>query len=349
MIAESSERPSARRWNWADVQHFLRVEYLPFAMSLPLLGAASVSGRISLGRIIALLGAALAFHIYTGITNDLADLPLDRTQPMRAEYPLVKGTIRPWQALMIALIQIPIAAALTALQNGGAWAYAALGLGLVSITVYNVWGKRTPFPVVTDLVQGIAFASMALYGAAVSGSITPVTWIVFVSIVAWMMQTNLLGGLRDLASDYNHGARTTPILLGARPKDSGQIHPRAMRVYAYEWETVMIGLGALVLILNPFGYAPALQAIVAAVFVVFSGVALWLLSAFFESAVDYPTMISVGKLQMLSSSILILILFGPALDVGFLILLAVVFALGMLRYEGGPARAFLRRKLSRQN
>lgn len=347
MIAESSDRPVAKRWSWADIRHFLRFEYLPFAISLPLLGASSASSRLGFEQIVALACTALAFHIYTGLTNDLADLPLDRTQPMRAEYPLVKGTIQPWQALVVALVQIPIAAALTALQNGSVWAYAALGLGLVSITVYNVWGKRTPFPIATDLVQGVAFASLALYGAAAIGGVTPLTWIVFASIVAWMMLTNLLGGLRDLSSDFNHGARTTPIQFGARPQGNGQLHPRPMRVYAYEWEAVMIGLGMLALILNPFGYAPALQLVVTIAFLSFSGVSAWLLSVFFESAIDYPAMISIGRLQLLSSSTLILVLFGPYLDVGFLILLAIVFVLGMLRYDARPALAFLRQRLFR--
>ena len=328
MIADTRHRSSAKRLTWPDIQHFLRFEYLPFAMSLPLLGAASVSPGPAPAQIAALIGAAAAFHVYTGITNDLADLPLDRTQPMRAEYPLVKGTIRPWQALVVALVQIPIAIALTIWQRGSAWAYAAFGLGLVSITFYNVWGKRTPFPIATDFAQGVAFASLSLYGAAVVGDMTPLTPIVFAAVTTWMMLTNLLGGLRDLPSDFNHGARTTPIQFGARPAGDGQTHPRSLQVYAYLWSWVMIGLALLALLFNPFGYGPVTRLIVAAAIVLLGFVSLRLLSAFFKAASDYPTMIAVGRLQMPSSSTAILVLFGPYLDVGFLIALVTVFAVG---------------------
>jgi len=75
-------------------------------------------------------------------------------------------------------------------------------------------------------------------------------------------------------------------------------------------------------------------------------VSLRLLAAFFEAAFCYPTMIAVGRLQMLSSSTAILVLFGPRLDVGFLIVLVIVFALGMWGYDARPALRFLRRRIA---
>ena len=346
MVANTRERSVARRWSWSDLVRFLRFEYLPFALTLPLIGAASVSAQLTLLQMIGLLGVAAALHVFISIENDIIDLPLDRTHPERANYPLVKGTIRPGQALAIALIQIPIALALTLLLGGKLWAYAAIGLSVAIMTIYNVWGKRAPFPPLTDMVQGIGFGVISLYGAAAIGDMTPLTFVVFVSVVAWMMLTNLFGGLRDLASDFDHGARTTPIQFGARPAGDSQTHPRSMQVYAYLWSWAMIGLALLALILNPFGYAPVARLIVTAAIVLLGLVSLRLLAAFFEAAFCYPTMIAVGRLQMLSSSTAILVLFGPRLDVGFLIVLVIVFALGMWGYDARPALRFLRRRIA---
>ncbi len=344
MVADTSKRPAAGRSTWSDLRRFLRFEYLPFAMSLPLLGAASVSARLTLQQMLGLLGAALALHIFISIENDVVDLPLDRTQPERAEYPLVKGAIRPWQALAIALLQIPVAVALTVLLGGSVWAYASIGLSALMMTVYNVRGKRAPFPPVTDVVQGIGFAAISLYGAAVIGNPTRLTVIVFASVVTWMVLVNLLGGLRDLSNDLNRGMRTTPILFGARPHgDGGQTHPRSMRVYAYCVQAILIGLALLALAFNEFDYAPPARIGVAAVSLVLGFGALRLLVAFFAAAGDYPTMMALGSLQMLASSVAIVVLFVPYLDAGLLIAIVLVFAWALRGYDPRPAFAFLRR------
>ncbi|MGH2592280.1 MAG: UbiA prenyltransferase family protein [Anaerolineae bacterium] len=312
-------------------------------MSLPLLDAASVSARLTLPQLMGLLGVTVALHVFISIENDVVDLPLDRTHPDRAEYPLVKGTIRRRQALVIALLQIPIALALTVLQGGGVWAYAAVGLSVVMMTIYNVWGKRASFPPLTDVAQGIGFGALSWYGAAIVGNPTRLTLIVFASVVTWMALVNLLGGLRDLTNDLNSGMRTTPILLGARPTHTGQTHPRRMRVYACCVQALLIGLAALALIDNEFGYGPAVWAGVAVVALWLGFAALRLLAAFSEVAHDYPTMLAVGRLQMLASSGSILVLFVPHLDAGLLLALLIVYRLASREYDPRPALRYLRR------
>jgi hypothetical protein len=127
--------------------------------------------------------------------------------------------------------------------------------------------------------------------------------------------------------------RTTPILLGARPTHAGQTHPRSMRVYAYTWQGVMIGLALLALIGNPLGYESAIQAVVAVAILLLGCAALWLLALFSRAASDYATMIAVGRLQMLASSLPIVALYAPYLDVAPLLALLLVFIVGVRRND----------------
>jgi 4-hydroxybenzoate polyprenyltransferase len=343
MAANTEKRPRTAHWSWADVRRFLRFEYLPFAVSLPLIGAASVSPRLTLPQLIGLIGVAAALHVFISLENDIFDLPLDRTHPDRADYPLVKGSVQLWQALIVALLQIPIAVALAAWLGGGSWAYAAIGLSAAMMTIYNAWGKRAPVPPVTDLIQGFGFAAICLYGAAGIGRPTRLTAILFASVVTWMVLVNLLGGLRDLANDLHHGMRTTPIWFGARPMQSGQTHPRSMQVYAYGLLAILIGLALLTLVFDEFGYAPAARVGVTIGVLALGAFALRLLAAFFAAAYDYPTMISVGRLQMLAMSLMIVALFVPYLEAGPFVAIVVVFAWAISRLDARPAIRFLRR------
>ncbi|NTW00781.1 MAG: UbiA family prenyltransferase [Oscillochloris sp.] len=60
-------------------------------------------------RTLGLLGVAAAFHAFAYVHNDVCDLELDRTQPLRTEYPLVRGDISPRAALAVALACVPAA------------------------------------------------------------------------------------------------------------------------------------------------------------------------------------------------------------------------------------------------
>ena len=146
----------------------IRFKALGFTLVMPLLGAATASAYPGLAgdKVPALMGAALSYHLFSYILNDVIDLPVDRTEPLRAGYPLVKGMIEPWQALGLALVQIPLAGVFTAMAGGSYQAYVILGASFALMAAYNVWGKSSIFPPVTDLIQGLAWGGLTLYGAA---------------------------------------------------------------------------------------------------------------------------------------------------------------------------------------
>jgi 4-hydroxybenzoate polyprenyltransferase len=239
---------------------FIRLHQLFFSSLCVLLGAASVRRELTIGELSALLGVMLCFHIYTYVVNDVIDLPIDRTQPQRQHDPLVRGTIRPWQALLFALAQPALTIPLT-MWLGATWrAHVTLAGGFVLMGAYNLWGKRCPFPPLMDAVQGLAWASLAVYAALAFGTeLTTLTWVVASWLAVFTLFFNgIHGPLRDFTNDFARGARTTAIFLGARPAHgSTEIYfPFAVGAYASVVLALLIGISTAVMIRNDFGYGP---------------------------------------------------------------------------------------------
>lgn len=173
MLGRLAEAAASQAGFW---YRFIRFPVIGASALLPLVGAATVAPHLPTGQIAALLSIAVTFHIYAYVLNDVADLPVDRTEPLRSAYPLVRGTIQPGQALAFALLQIPLALALTAWRGGGPFAYAALTASFGLMTVYDLWGKRLRFGPLTDLIQGLSWGAHLIYGAALTaGAANPLT------------------------------------------------------------------------------------------------------------------------------------------------------------------------------
>ena len=212
---------------------FLRFEYLVFALLLPVLGAASILPSLTGRYVLWLLASAFCFHVFISVQNDIVDLKLDRTDPRRRDHPLVNGMVSVKFASVLVLLQIPLLVALSLWRGLDDLLLVSIVLVLGMMCIYNLWGKRNPFPIGTDLVQGLGFGGIALYGAASAGTPNASSAMVFWGVVLWMMQTNLLGGLRDLRTDYQFAAVTTPISLGSQYTRQGYFLSTPTKVYAY--------------------------------------------------------------------------------------------------------------------
>jgi len=248
-----------RAWSAVvTVDRFTRLHLLFFTAMWLLLGVASGVRATSAAQLAALVGIVVCFHVYAYVLNDVIDLPIDRTHAGRQHDPLVRGVIRPSQALWLALVQPLLTVPLTWWLGGGWPAQAMLLAGFALMGAYNLWGKRCPFPPLTDAVQGLAWGSLAIYGASVMGA-TPnaLTWMVVAYATVFTMFINgIHGSLRDLSNDLATGARTTALYLGARPaaaERAGQI-PAALAVYAWAILAALIGLNGTVMLRNDFGY-----------------------------------------------------------------------------------------------
>jgi 4-hydroxybenzoate polyprenyltransferase len=302
----------AQTKNWDTFTIFLRFEYLSVAVIFPLIGSATATAPLTGFQLLGILGGAFAFHIYVSLLNDIIDLPLDRTNPARAAYPLVSGRISVNTALAITLIQIPIAAAVIYWQSGPAAAYLSMAVAFGMMTIYNIWGKRSPFPPAIDVIQGIGFSSLALYGAALTGVLTPLSWLAFALGVIWMVIINLLGGLRDLHTDLAFGVNTSPIYFGMRPHGKEETLPAFVPYYGYFLQLLMI-IGGILMILW-IGYPVWLSIVLGIVSVLGGAIALFFLITMFHAVTrDYDVMVLAGLRYIGTSAASLFLTLLPAL------------------------------------
>jgi 4-hydroxybenzoate polyprenyltransferase len=310
------------------LRQFIHFSVLGFSIILPLLGAATVSSRLTSYQVLGLIGAAVTFHIFAYVLNDVIDLPLDRTQPLRAGSPLVQGKIQPWLAQVVALFQIPLALAFTYLLAPSSLAYVAIGSAFILMTAYNVWGKRIAFPPLTDVIQGLGFGAMVLYGAAaIPGRPSGILVVIFAFVIVFIVMINgIHGSLRDLANDLNYGARTTAILLGVRPSGiNGLILPLRFRLYALALQVLLIGIILIPLFYNWFGYPLMTWTITIGILLIFILLSLILLVVSAGSIDNRSRLNFLGMLHISISLSSLLVLFAAYLSSGVLELVLVIY------------------------
>ncbi|MEO8083115.1 MAG: UbiA family prenyltransferase [Ardenticatenales bacterium] len=336
-------RPAGRLVRAArDVDGLLRVHFVFFSALLPVLGGVSVRRTLSPGAIAALVAIGLCFHVFAYVLNDVVDLPIDRTQPLRRRDPLVRGVIRPGQALGLALAAVPLGLALTlAPPLRGGWAAAiALCVGFGCMAVYDVYGKRAAFPPLTDAVQGVAWGSLAVVGAlAVGGPTTAGTWVAAAHAALFILLINgIHGGLRDLANDVAGGARTTAIVFGARPRAAGGIDvPPAVAAFAFTVTALVLAVDGAAVWGNAFGYDGATRQAMLAVVGALAVLALGLLGAVLR---PHGVVFQVGfRLQMFLLLMLLPIVFFPSLSPAVRWTLGVLLALSVVAFFVGAEDA----------
>ncbi len=247
------------------VAQFVRLSALGVTVFFPLLGAASsLAGVPPRWRpLLAILVVAVLFHVFAYVFNDVVDLPVDRTAPARASSPLVRGAVRPGPALALALALVPLIVLVAWWSAAGLRGVGAMLAACCLMAIYNLWGKRGPFPPLTDLAQGLGWASLTLYGAMVGGGQSAVTgWVLAFVAVYILMANGIHGSIRDLRNDHRHGVRSTAILLGARPGPGTAILlPGAVVAYVFALQALLAGLVLAPLLRDDPGYAPVARAV----------------------------------------------------------------------------------------
>lgn len=214
---------------------FIRISTIGFTLLLPLLGVASSNQELTHGTMLLMVSIGLVFHIFAYVLNDVVDLWLDQTEPLRADSPLVQGAITRRHAVWLALFQPPLAFAIASLAGVTLEALYMLGAAFLSLMIYNLYGKRCPLPPLTDIIQAVGWCALVLFGAFV---FTPrvqanTMWLLAYIFVYILLINGIHGGVRDLANDLAHHARTTAIWLGARPPGHGSSTKLTLRLTAY--------------------------------------------------------------------------------------------------------------------
>ncbi len=250
-------------WRFLDgLGRFIRLRYFGFTSSIVLMGAAGADGSPTAQQLAGLVAAALSFHAFAYIHNDVIDLPIDRTEPARARDPLVAGTITPRTALWLAALQPPLLCLIAWWQGAPLPAYLALGAALILMSLYNLFGKRNPFPPLTDIVQGAAWSCLAIYGSLVMiGAVHGLSLIAASCAFGIILLINgIHGGLRDLRNDMAHGMLNTAMLLGARPRGAQEVEStRAVQAFAWCAFAVYVAPPTWALLEGQFQYPAPVQ------------------------------------------------------------------------------------------
>ena len=333
-------RSASRMWAWIQaIDRFVRLYILFFPVSCVLLGAASVPHDITLGQLGALVGVATCFQIYTYAFNDVIDLSIDRINPARRQDPLVRGVLTPRQAVMIGVVQPLLAIPLTMALGAGAEAYVTLAASFALMGAYNVWGKRCPFPPLTDAVQGLAWSGLSVYGAqAIGVAPTALTWWLAAYLTVFTLLFNgIYGPFRDLISDFAAGAKTTAIVFGARPASAGRRRyvPTVLSVYAWCLLVLLVGMNAVLMFRNDFHYGTSTWVLTACIVGALNVWAVLLQPQVLhprESAADVA-----WRLQMFILMTVLPIAFFASAGAGILLTLAFLNALALVLFDSTSA------------
>lgn len=338
-----ARRTNTRGWTdgkavaWLPTLYLtIRVSTLGFTLLLPLLGAASAQRALTGAPVLALIAVGLAFHIFAYVLNDVVDLPVDRTEPLRADSPLVRGTISRAQALWLALLQLPLAFVLAFVAGAGPLALLMLGAAFAGLTIYDLYGKRSRWPLLTDVIEAGGFCALVLFGALLVGAPRPDTvWLLGIVFVYVLLITGVHGSVRDLANDYARGARTTAIWLGVRPADGSAVKlSGALIAYAFVLQGAMALLALVALEAMEFPddhYWRAALPVMAAL------AAGTVLLAFLLHGGNRRRLMGLGVPHTVVSMLVMPALYIPVMSAGSVALLLAVFAFpvaAMYLYNG---------------
>lgn len=300
-VRPAHSSPAATAW---AVYRFGRLSAVSFTLLVPLVGAATAWPTLPWPEVGGLLGTALAFHVFAYVVNDVVDLPLDRTEPLRADSPLVRGVIAPATALGVALVQLPGLVAWHWWLDGGPMALATLGLAVLPMVVYDVWGKRIRVALVADAVQGVSWSALAMYGALVTGR-PPTTASIGYAVIVFvyvLLVNGVHGGLRDLDNDGRSGARTTALAFGAGLDALGRIRvPAAFIAYGAGLHLLLFSVAWWCVLTNATGLDGPGWTVTVACLLVLQATQTWLAIRALRAATPRPALIRLGIVHLLLS------------------------------------------------
>jgi 4-hydroxybenzoate polyprenyltransferase len=290
-----------------EIDRLVRLHAFGFLVIWPLLGAAAVGDwtpRVFCGIAV----VTLCFNTFGALLNDVVDLPVDRTNPLRARDLLVRGTISRRQATLLALAQVPLIAAAHWAAGFPAAALGLVAAALLGMAAYDLWSKQLRVPPLIEGSQAAAGTLLTVYGAAVTGHpMAPAVWPVALSAAVFILFVNAFhGGLRDIENDRACGQRTTPIWLGCRGVSNGRVHiTPAMSLYSTILQGLLIGLAVQAAL--GLGHGPGWLALVAAASL--GNLAIFL----FEHVVRKPAWDLLLRAHVASAALPLMLAFVPRL------------------------------------
>ncbi len=221
-----------------SVARFCRLPLIGLTEVIVYVGAASGNAGGSWQPLLLAFAVGLALHLTVFILNDVIDAEIDRTDPRRAHTPIAAGQIGERTALLISLASSVVGAVALLAARDPAKPLVFYGAATVGFVVYDIYGKRFVLPPVMDVIQGLAWASLALMSASLNGEIGIASILLAVSICLYICVLNgIIGSLRDAANDISHHAITTAaFFLKGRLRNAGDGLPRVYIWYGVALE-----------------------------------------------------------------------------------------------------------------
>lgn len=311
---------------------FTRFGAAGFTLLLPLMGAVAGAANASLSSSWKLLLPAAAFHLFAYVLNDVCDLAIDRTNPLRARFPLVEGKIGAQPSLWLALAQLPLAFLVANWLHCALHSQFALLIAFLGMAAYNLWGKVCPVPPLTDALQGLSWAALAAYGGlATQGRPTVLLSLLCASIVAFILLINgVHGALHDLENDSRHRVKTTALFLGASV-DGDYIFPGlCFAMYAYSLQIITISIAAAAIFYVPSQESLRAKAAGILVFAALCCVCLGQSTILFDKAVRSSTMERAGMWHLVCSHALLILPYTLLMSGSVLLLSTAVFGVPLI-------------------
>jgi len=142
--------------------------------------------------------------------NDFADRNIDLHVTRTSRRPLATRSIRPWEAVAVAVV-LALAAFALVLTLNRLTVY--LSFFAVAVAAFYPFSKRlTHLP---QIVLGVAFSwAVPMAFAAQTGSVPALAWLVFTVNLIWTVAYDTIYAMADKPDDLEIGVKSTAILFG---------------------------------------------------------------------------------------------------------------------------------------
>lgn len=177
------------------------------------------------------------------VVNDLADRKIDGSVERTNRRPFATGSVTVAEALLLLLILCLLAALCLIPLNQKTW---LMSLPALFLAVTYPFTKRFfPLP---QLYLGLAFSfGIPMAFAAVTGSVPPVAWLIFVANALWTLAYDTIYAMVDKEDDLKIGIRTSAVTFGE--------YDIAAIMFSHFWFTVlMLVLGGIIDATWPFWF-----------------------------------------------------------------------------------------------
>lgn len=208
----------------------------PLTISVPIMGALTVSNYLSDLEVINLGFIGFCCHVFGFGLNDILDLKVDKNAPSRKKSPLVTGKLKLWEAYVFTIIQVPIMLAIYYfLIQGSKLGLILLCVSIILAVIYDLWSKHGKFPkLLAELALASSIGILSLGGAFSKTEQISLKSIIFALTLTLilLLLNSVPSGLKDLKTDFECGAKSFVISAGCKMVDSDEmLIPKRLWIY----------------------------------------------------------------------------------------------------------------------